>query len=111
MDLAPTVDSPHTPRVLKVNFFNTEDLMGPRTCYTSKNDQPFIRTDQDPKESGAPDSEDLTMDLESILNPGILAAVRSKQADVEEGLDGFVISAQEAKEVGLMVRTSSIRYD
>lgn len=110
VELTPTVDSPRTPHVLKVNLFSTEDLMGPRTCYGSKNEQPFTRTDLDPKESGAPDSEDITMNLESILHPGVLAAVFSKQADIAEGLDGLIISAQEAKEVGLTVRTSSIRY-
>jgi hypothetical protein len=92
---------------LRVNVYKTEDSTGPMTIYLSCNGEPFTRTDINPQETSPMSEQELAAGEEHAVR-GVAEAVARKQVDIQEGVDGLPITAQEAQQISLQVRTASV---
>ncbi|GEM_PF-5921687 len=92
---------------LRINVYKTEDRTGPMTVYVSHNSEPFTRVDMNPQETSPISEQELAAGSKHAVE-GVVQAVVNKQVDIEEGVDGLPITAQEAQQVGLQIRTASV---
>lgn len=98
--------------ILKLNVYQTEDSMGPMTQYTSYRSGEFTRMDVNPLDSGALPKEEIdALDDDgkvTALSVGSVLAGVSALQNIEEGIDNFPITAQEANDLTERLRSARI---
>ena len=99
--------------IVKVSIFHTEDTLGPSTQYTSKSPGEFTRSDINPVDSGSlstPEINALGSDRDQGIATflGSLAAANDQIQNQQAGVDGYPITAQEARDVFERCKTATI---
>lgn len=100
--------------VVKINLYHTEDPLGPLTQYSSWSPGEFTRADLDPRVSSGIAEEDVDKENPvSILADAAITSMFGAMAQMENesaGIDGFPVTAQEARNVAKQVRDARVAY-